>query len=316
VKKILIVKTSSLGDVVHNFPALADLRRRFPHAAVDWVVEEAYAPIVRMSGGVRKTIPVAVRRWRRRLLGAQTWREIADWRRVLGEESYDAVIDTQGLLKSAVLAAAATGRRHGFDAASARERAASRFYDVAHHVQRRLHAVERNRELVAASLGYRVDEPPEYGFHGIARSGAQGRDVVFLHSTSRADKHWAEERWIALGRLLERLDLDIVLPWGNEADRARSERIRASLRRARVPPALGMERIAQLLAGARAVAGVDTGLVHLSAALGRPVAAIYCATDPRLTGTYGAPRSINVGAPGRPPAPDEVMQALAACGAL
>jgi heptosyltransferase-1 len=316
VKKILIIKTSSLGDVVHNFPALADLRRRFPHAAVDWVVEEAYAPLVRMNAGVRKAIPVAVRRWRRKLFGAQTWREIADWRRVLGEESYDAVIDTQGLLKSAVLAAAATGRRHGFDAASARERAAARFYDVAHHVQRRLHAVERNRELVAASLGYRVDEPLEYGLQGLAGADTQSREVVFLHSTSRADKHWPEERWIALGRLLERLGLDIVLPWGDEADRARSERIRASLSRASVPPALGMEGITQMLAGARAVAGVDTGLVHLSAALGKPVAAIYCATDPQLTGTYGAPRSINVGGPGRAPAPEEVLDALAACGAL
>ena len=144
-KTILIVKTSSLGDVVHNFPALTDIRRAFPDAQVDWVVEEAYAPLVRLHPAVRHAIPVAIRRWRRRLLHAATWVQVRECRRALRRDVYDVVIDTQGLLKSALLASAARGRRHGFDRSSAREPAAARFYDCTHAVDRTLHAVVRNR---------------------------------------------------------------------------------------------------------------------------------------------------------------------------
>ncbi len=313
-KKILIVKTSSLGDVVHGFPVLADIRRRFPQASVDWVVEEAYCTLVEMNPGVHRTVPVALRRWRRKLLGPSTWREIGEWRRRLSAERYDAIIDIQGLVKSAILAAAANGRRHGFDAASAREPVAARFYDVVHHVSQAQHAVARNRELAAAALGYRVHEAVDYGLRS-ERDGATG-EVVFLHSTSRAEKHWPEAAWVELGRRVEDKGLAIVLPWGTQAERGRSERIAAALSNARVPPALGLRELARLLAAANSVAGVDTGLVHLAAALGTPVAAIYCATDPKLTGVYGADRALNVGGPGGPPSPDEVFVALCTCEAL
>jgi heptosyltransferase I len=316
VKKILLVKTSSLGDVVHNLPVVADIRRRFPQAAIDWVVEEAYAALAQMHPGVHKVIPVAVRRWRRSLLGGRTWREIAEFRRLLGSERYDAVIDTQGLVKSAVLTAAVPGRRHGFDAASAREPIAARFYDVVHHVPRAEHAVMRNRELVAAALGYRLSEPSDYGLRVSAAPANEASEVVLLHSTSRADKHWPEERWIELGRRLEQKGRHVVLPWGSEAERQRSERISARLERAEITPRLTVGELAHLLSRAGAVAGVDTGLTHLAAALGRPVAAIYCATDPLRTGVYGAARAANLGGPGRAPTADEVFNALNACEAL
>ncbi len=312
-KKILLVKTSSLGDVVHNFPVVVDIRRRFPGAAIDWAVEEAYAPLVDLSGGVRRAVPVAIRRWRNGLLGTATWREIGELKRALQSERYDEVIDTQGLVKSALIARAAHGRRHGFDAHSAREPIASRFYDVVHHVARGQHAVARNRQLVAIALGYRVNEPADYGLHIEVPAASE---AVLLHSTSRADKHWAEASWIELGRLLESAGLIVVLPWATEPEQERSRRIAASLNRAKIPPAMPLRAMAELLAAARAVIGVDTGLVHLAAALGRPVAAIYCATDPRLTGIHGSLRSVNLGGLDHPPAAGEVFEAIKSCAAL
>ncbi len=294
-KKILLVKTSSLGDVVHNLPVATDIRRHFPDARIDWVVEEPYAPLVALHPAVRRVIPVALRRWRRRLLGGATWKEIGEFRRLSQTETYDAIIDTQGLVKSAFVARAARGRRHGFDAGTAREPLAARFYDVTHHIARTQHAVPRNRLLAAAALGYRIDDAVEHG-------------------SSRRDKLWAEAGWIELGRQLAARGLDRVLPWGSEEERLRSERVARELGDASVPPLEPLGRLAALLAGAAAVVGVDTGLTHLAAALGRPVAAIYCGTDPRLTGVCGVRRAINLGGPGVPPSPEEVLRALEAMG--
>jgi heptosyltransferase-1 len=315
-KKVLIVKTSSLGDVVHNLPAVTDIQQRFPNVSIDWVVEEAYAALVRLHPAVRRAIPVAIRRWRKRPLQSATWQEIGEAKRALHSERYDAIVDTQGLLKSALLARAASGRRHGFDADSAREPIAARFYDVVHHVARGEHAVCRNRTLVAAALGYRVHDLPDYGIRGVAAKTSSVREVVFLHSTSRADKHWPEEAWIALGRWLAGRGLRVVLPWGEASERARSERLASLLPNARVPGALPLAEVARLLGQAEAVIGVDTGLTHLAAALGVPVAAIYCATDTRLTGVYGAKRAWNLGGRGQPPRPEDVIAILRGAVAL
>src|SRR5712691_3686048 len=316
-KRILIVKTSSLGDVVHNLPVASDILRHFPDAGIDWVVEEPYAPLVELHSAVRRVIPVALRRWRRRPLGRSTWREIGEFRRLFRTVRYDAIVDTQGLLKSALIARAAKGRHHGFDAATAREPLAARFYDVTHHVERLQHAVPRNRALGAAALGYRVDEPIDYGIavpHRVMRPARPY--AVLLHGSSRSDKLWAEAAWTELGRALAARGLACVLPWGSDEERKRSERMAQDLDRAGVPPLEPLDRLAGMLGKAVAVVGVDTGLTHLAAALGRPVAAIYCGTDPRLTGVYGAPRAKNLGGPGVPPSPEEVLQALEAVGAF
>ena len=317
-RKILLIKTSSLGDVVHNFPAVSDIRRNFPDAAIDWVVEEAYLPLVQLHPGVRRGIPVAIRRWRRRPLKMATWTEMGTLRQMFRHDQYDAVIDTQGLIKSALLAVAAQGRRHGFDASSAREPIAARFYDVRHHVARGQHAVVRNRELAARALGYRYGEAIDYGLRSGESRGRMTREcrIVLLHSTSRADKHWPEDEWAELGKLIEAAGAGVVLPWGNMRERLRSERIASSLRHAQIPGALSMQAVAALLEQCSGVAGLDTGLTHLAAALGTPVAAIYCATDPRLTGVYGATRARNLGGPGRAPQARQVFEALQTCGAM
>jgi heptosyltransferase I len=312
--KVLLIKTSSLGDVVHNLPVASDIRRRFPDARIDWAVEEAYAPLVRLHPSVGGIIPVAIRRWRTRPLGTSTWSEIGDLRRLFRNEQYDAVIDTQGLLKSALLARAARGRRHGFDAGTAREGLAARLYDVTHHVSRGLHAVVRNRLLAGCALGYRPEPAVEYGVEAGVQACGPARYAVFLHGTSRADKQWAVEHWVALGRELGARGMQCMLPWGTEEERQRSDEIAKSLRTAQVPALAPLVEVARLLAGASVVVGVDTGLTHLAAALGIPVVGLFCGSDPALTGIYGAPRSRNLGTPGALPEPAAVLESIRELG--
>ncbi|MSQ69848.1 MAG: lipopolysaccharide heptosyltransferase I [Betaproteobacteria bacterium] len=311
-KKILLVKTSSLGDVIHNLPVATDVRRHFPDAIIDWVAEEAYAPLLHLHPAVRTVIPVAVRRWRRHLPGPATWREIAEFRRLSDVETYDVILDSQGLLKSAIIARAARGRHHGFDAASARESLAAWFYEERHAVSLMQHAVDRNRALAAAALGYRNHAPIDYGLRLPVRPAfiPAGPYAVLLHGTSRADKLWDLRRWIELGRLLEARGLKCVLPWGDEVERERGLRAAKSIGALLAPDRMPIDTVAGLLAGADAVFGVDTGLTHLAAALGRPTVAIFSATDPKLTGVHGARRATNIGATGLPPDATEVIAAF------
>lgn len=301
---ILFVKTSSLGDVVHNCPAVSDAARALPGAAIDWVVEEPFAGIVVMHRAVRRVIPVAVRRWRAALWKRSVWSEIGALRRELRGERYDTVLDTQSLVKSALICTLASGKRHGMDRASAREWLAPSFYDVRHSVPRNLHAVERNRLLTASTLGYEVSESPDYGLR--VPETSKSRYVVLLTMTSRADKLWPEERWVELGR---DLGAPAILPWGSEEERARAQRIAAPIG-GTVLPRKSLADLARLFVNARAVVGLDTGLTHLAAALGVPAVGIYCGSDPALTGLYGAPLARNAGGPGRPPSVAEVLQLL------
>jgi heptosyltransferase-1 len=305
-RRILFVKTSSLGDVVHHLPALTDAARAFPDAAIDWVVEQPFAEVPAMHPRLRRVIPVALRRWRRAPWSRAVWDEIGAFRRSVGAEPYDAIVDTQGLLKSVLLGRAARGVRHGMDAASAREPMAARFYDVRHAVPRGRHAVERNRLLTAASLGYALAGGPAYGL--AATASASSPYAVFLTMSSRASKLWPHERWVELARAL---GMHVVLPWGSEAERIAAERIAAAVGDASVPARMSIAALGALLSGAQRVAGVDTGLTHLAAALGVPTVGIYCGSDPSLTGLYGSARARNVGRPGATPDVREVMDAFA-----
>lgn len=307
-----------MGDVIHNLPVATDLQRNFPGCAIEWAVEEAFAAIPRLHPAVREAIPVALRRWRGNPLSSATWSEIRTLRRRLQAPGYERVIDTQGLGKSALIAAFARGERCGYDRASAREPLATLFYDRKLPVPRELHAVERNRLLAAGCVGYELDAPADYGIEVAPRSwqwlGA-GAYLVMLHATSRDDKLWGETRWSALGYELARRNVRSVLPWGSPRERERSERLARAIPDAVVPPALGLGELAALMAGTQAVVGVDTGLTHLAAALQRPVVGIYCATDPGLTGVYGARRGVNLGRAGAPPRVEDVLAALENVGA-
>src|ERR1700754_3765268 len=161
--RVLFVKLSSLGDVIHHMPAVTDLARHRPEARIAWAVEEAYAELVRLHPAVSEVIPIGLRGLKRNLFDTARWRRAGNTRRLLARGNWDYVVDTQGLLKSAVITRAARGVSFGPDRASARERTAARFYDVKIPVARDRHAVERNRELVAKVFGYRVDTPADYG---------------------------------------------------------------------------------------------------------------------------------------------------------
>jgi len=260
--------------------------------------------VAKMHASVRRVITVAVRRWRSALWNPAVWREMREVRRAIAEARYDSVIDTQSLLKSALIASWAHGPKHGLDGASAREPLAARFYDVRHAVPRALHAVERNRRLAAAALGYSLSSL-DYGLR--APGGAGDDALVFLTMTSRDDKLWPEERWIELGRALGG---KAVLPWGNEAERLRAERIARALPNGFVLPRQTIDSLASLFSGARAVVGVDTGLTHLAAEVGARTVGIYCGSDPGLTGIYGALRFTNLGFRGHPPSVAEVLKVL------
>ncbi len=310
--RILLVKTSSLGDVIHNLPVASDIRRCLPEASIDWLVEENFAEIPRFHPAVGQVIPVAMRRWRKSLLSRATWREIGHFRRLVSADIYDAVIDTQGLVKSALLASQARGHKFGQSAASAREPLAARFYDRCFDIPRQQNAVLRNRQLAAAALGYALDDLPlDYGITAPALQAdwlATGNYAVLLTATSRTDKEWPEDRWHTLGTALNAAGLHCVLPGGNSAERARAARIAETLPHAVAAPAMNLTDLAGLMAGAALVIGVDTGLVHLAAALQRPTVAIYCGSDPSLTGVLGTAPHRNLGGIGQTPAPAEVIE--------
>jgi heptosyltransferase-1 len=311
--KILLVKTSSMGDVIHALPSVTDILEHFPAAQVEWVVEENFAELPALHPAVKKVIPVAVRRWRRNLLSAASWREMAAFRRAIQATSYDLIIDSQGLIKSAIIASLAQGPRCGYDRSSAREPLAALAYDRTIRVACDLHAVERNRLLAGRALGYTPGGAVDYG---IAAPGLElswlpdGRYAVLLHATSRADKEWPEADWLALAVRLNSQGISCVLPWGAAHEQARSERLARQMANAVVPPRLNLAQAAALLGAADAVVGVDTGLTHLAAALNVPVVALYCASDPGLTGVYASGPADNLGRSGLMPQRDEVSAAL------
>jgi heptosyltransferase I len=307
---ILFIKTSSLGDVVHHMPAVTDARKAHPDATFSWLVEEAFAPLVRLHPAIDTVIPVASRRWRKSLYAPATIAEIRASFRNIRAQRYDEIVDTQGLLRTAILTRAARGMRHGYDASSVREPLASLFYDVRHRVERDMHAVERNRILSGLALGYAPDEAPDFGLDR-ARIGkdSTSRYGLLLHATARREKQWPDADWIAFAKLFAQR-FELLLPWGTEAERARSEYIAAAVPGARVPDRAPLDQIAKLIAGAQFVVGVDTGLLHLAAALGVPVVAIFAGSKPALTGPMGKGRLSILGDDGKPPSVDAVVEAV------
>ena len=309
---ILFIKTSSLGDVIHHMPAVTEARKRRPGDKFTWLVEEAFAPLVGLHPAVNEVVPVAWRRWRKSLYAPATLGEIARSLRDIQSYRYDDIVDSQGLLRSGVIARLAHGRRHGYDTASIREPLAAMFYDLRYGVDRKLHAIERNRILSGLALGYRPQGEPDFGLDREHFADAGGRYAVLLHATARPGKEWPEADWVALGEALGREGFDLVLPWGTEFERARSERIAARLARARVPARAPLEEVARLIAGAEFVVGVDTGLLHLAAALGVPLVAIFADSKPGLTGPIGRGPLTVLGAQGDPPSADQVRKAVEA----
>ena len=289
--RVLLIKTSSLGDVIHTLPALTDAARAIPGIRFDWVVEEGFAEIPAWHPAVDAVIPVAIRRWRKKPLQAVRSGEWSNFKRRLRETQYDLVIDAQGLLKSAWLTRYARAEVVGLDKSSAREPLAARFYQRRLAVAWGQHAVERTRQLFGQALGYTPAEG--LGDYGLDR-GALGAEVattpyvVLLHGTTWVTKHWPELYWRQLAEQLVAAGVEVRLPWGSLDEQARALRIAEGLQGAVVLPRLPLRDVARQLAGASACVAVDTGLGHLAAALDVPTLSLFGPTNPGFTGAYGA----------------------------
>ncbi len=312
---ILVVRPSSLGDIVHALTLVADVRTHRPGLAIDWVAETGFVPLVELHPGIRRIIPVALRHWRHRLFAASTWREFGSFRRTLCGEEYAAVLDLQEQFKGALIARMARGVRHGPDRASIREPVATLAHDVHHAINPHQHLIARCRQLAAAALDYRAEGPPRFGLVPPPPTAGTVPDrpfVVLIHGTSRTDKLWPDEHWRRLIEAFATAGLSVVLPWGSDAERARSERYAAGVANAQVPPPprLTLPALASLLARAEIAIGVDTGLVHLAAALGTPTLSLFVATDPMLCGVGPAgAHARDLGGVGRVPSPAAVERA-------
>jgi heptosyltransferase-1 len=313
-KRILLIKTSSLGDVIHNCPVIHDIRNHFADAQIDWVVEESFADIARMHAGVSQVFTVAMRRWRKQLFSKKTWQEISQFKNQIKLNQYDTIIDTQGLVKSALIAKLANGIKHGYDKNSIREPLASRFYDVTHTCSYQQHAVTRNRTLAALSLGYTVPtNAPDYGLSTSTVAVKLPKPyVIGLHGTSKDSKLWPTQHWINLGKSLAEQSLHLVLPWASTEEESRANVIKAALTNAIVLPKCTIAQLGVIISQAQAAVGVDTGLSHLAAALSVPTAAIYTDTNPALTGVMAGAHqpAVNLGGIGQVPSVDEVMNTL------
>lgn len=287
---LLLIKTSSLGDLVHTLPALTDAAHALPGLRVDWVVEENFSEIPSWHPTVRWVIPIALRRWRKHPLKAWRKGEPQEFLSFLRRFHYDLVLDAQGLLiKSALVARLARGRRVGLDRRSAREPLSALAYQDRIRVPWGQHAIDRNRQLFAQALGY--DCPtgePEYGLHRLLAEGARiERRLLFLHGTTWTTKHWPETHWAGLARRAAAAGYQVRLPWGNAGEKARAERLAAASPGAVVLSPMNLSELANELSVAAGVVGVDTGLCHLAAAMEVPAVTLYGATRPDLTGTRG-----------------------------
>ncbi len=296
--KVLLIKMSSMGDVVHTLPALTDAANHIPDIQFDWVVEESFQEIPRWHPAVNRIIPIALRRWRKHWFKSFKSGEPQQFCKMLRQENYDYIIDAQGLLKSALVGRLAKGDRYGLDRCSAREGHAALLYQKTYRVNHQQHAVIRVRQLFAQVFGYTMpDSPPDYDIRNhFATHKSKSPYLVFLHNTTWDTKLYPELYWKRLGELANQQGLQVKLTSGNAQEKARADRIAATLKNAEALPRLSILDIANLLVNAAGVISVDTGFSHLAAALAVPNVALYGPTNPEYTGAYG-PNQISLGAP-------------------
>jgi len=330
--KILLVKLSSLGDVLHNLPIVWDLRTRLPNAQVDWVVEEAYVyllePLVSREGfrGIDRIIPFALRRWKRNLFSLATWKEFFVFRKILRATTYDVLIETQGLIKSAMVCSMTkkssnvviTGLANATEF-SGYEPLARSFYNQSVQVPKQCHAVDRSRWVMSSALDWSLIERssapqfyPQEFIQCIPKSSIEGLNtpyVLCFHSTAREAKRWANEHWIDLGKDLAARGYQVVFPWGSAAEKLVSLTLAEQIPGALVPPAFSIEESFSVIAGAALTVGVDTGLTHLAAVLDKPTVEIYCDSPRWKTEGYWSQKIVNVGDIQNPPSTQEVLQA-------
>lgn len=286
--RVLLIKTSSMGDLIHTLPALTDAEAAIPGIKFDWLVEENFADLPRWHSAVGEVIPVALRRWRKNLFAKRTRQEIFALRKKLRAQKYDLILDAQGLVKSAWLGLLANGTRVGLDWKSARESLASIFYQRKYEVNFYQHAIVRMRSLFAKALNYELQGEPDFHLSGLQVNNANTQPyLVFLHGTTWVSKQWPEEYWIQLAKLAEAAGFRVKVSGASEEEVARSYRMAAACKAVDAMPRLKIAEMATLLAGAKGAVAVDTGFAHLAAAMNLPIVSIYGSTNPEYTGAVG-----------------------------
>jgi len=279
-----------LGDVIHTLPALTDAVKVIPELSFDWVVEEPFAEIPSWHPRVKKVIPMAWRRWRKNFFSKQSYQEGRAFLRTLREENYDLVLDAQGLVKSALLTLAAKGQRCGLDWGSARESLASLAYQKTCTVNFYQHAIIRMRSIFSHIFNYDLPQTlPDYGLgrQQFLDPAIKNDYLVFLHGTTWDTKLWPEAYWLALAKIASNQGLVVKLLWGSALEEARAKRLAEQADNIIVLPRQDLKGSAKVLANARAVVPVDTGLAHLAAALEVPTVSLYGQTNPEYTGALG-----------------------------
>ena len=281
--RVLIVKLSSLGDVVHTMPVVHDILHARPGTQIDWVVEPGFAPLVRRVSGVTEVIECALRRWSKSWWTSAARGEWRAFRARLKRERYDAVLDLQGLTKSALIARMAQlaegGARYGLanrTEGASHEPPARWLVDHAIRIEPRIHALDRSRVLASRALGYEFSGPPQFGLRAAAASAVSVPTLVFVHGTSRDDKLWPEPNWIELGRRVIAQGWRVALPHAGTPELERAQRLQAALGdAAEVWPAMSLDALIDRMGATQGVIGVDSGLSHIAVALNLPHVQLY-----------------------------------------
>jgi heptosyltransferase-1 len=311
--RVLIVKTSSMGDVVHALPAITDMACALPGIQIDWLVEKGFAAMPTQHRAVNRVITLQWRKWRKSLRAPETRAALRQWRAEMAQTPYDLIIDMQGLLKSAAFACFAHGPRAGYDRCSIREPLASLFYGRKARVARDLHAVDRCRQLAAHVLGYPLPtSAPDFGLQASPDAWVPSPNepfAVLIPCASRPEKLWPQADWVAIGQKLRTRGWQVAIMWGSPAEQQLAQAIAAKTG-GHVPPFLTVAQAADTLAQAQLVIGLDTGMSHLAAAHGRPTVGIYCDHEPGLAGLRGAGPVISLGGKGQVPSLADVQGAV------
>ena len=290
--RILIVKVSSLGDIIHTLPAVTDAKRAHPNLVFDWVVEENFTEVPSWHPAVDRVIPVAIRRWRKSMMKTYLNHEFRAFKRALQGTRYDFVIDAQGLIKSGIISRMSRGLTIGLSNRTVREPLAALFYNKAYSVPWTEHAVDRVRQLFSRALQYQYDAGSiSYGIDrnklNISDEGESSKKVVFLHGTTWSTKHWPKYFWRQLALHATKSGFEVLLPWGDFIEKKRAEYISNGNDKVKVLERQSLSGVAQHINNSKGVIAVDTGLGHLAAALEKPTVSLYGPTDPGLSGTFG-----------------------------
>lgn len=320
-KKLLLVKTSSMGDLIHTFPALTDLSQHRPDEyEITWLVEESFVDIAKMHPMTKEVIVIGSRRWKKNLFSPQTWREFGTFKQAVRNQPWDLIIDCQGLFKSAMMTKLAAQKgtipTYSYSKESIRDPFAARFYDHGFSVPKGLTAIERNRQLFSKIFNYTPAPLADFGiqhWHETSQLTPDQPFAALIHGTSAENKEWPEEKWVEIGQWLAEKGLISILFWGNPREQARAERIAKAIPKAIVMPKVSLQEAGLILSKATLIIAVDTGLAHLANTQDRPVIGLFLGSHANYAGvipTQHNPHAINLGGKGENPSVSEVIAAI------